>query len=237
MKTEIIKTADVTEQEKEELFFLYRRFYANTDYDRFLADFSEKQWLIRMTDSSRLAGFSTQQLILHSAGGKAIRFLFSGDTIVDPEYWNTSHLAGAFGHLFLRILQEDDSALYWFLISKGFRTYRFLPVFFTSFYPAYSGKNIELKQMLDTVAELKFGNCYNQKTELVVFDKEKEHLTGKLAEVPAGRYKDKHVCFFLNRNQNYRRGAELACIAPLMPENLTRCGKRVIEATKVDWHA
>ena len=45
-------------------------------------------------------------------------------------------LAGSFGHFMLRMLKEHrGTPVYWFLISKGYRTYRFLPVFFNRFYP------------------------------------------------------------------------------------------------------
>jgi hypothetical protein len=234
MKTEIINTIHITDSEKRQLYSLYEQFYTNTDYQRFLHDFNEKQWLIRMMDGERLIGFSTQQIISHTINNKPARFLFSGDTIVDPAFWNSSHLAGAFGHLFLHIIREDSSPLYWFLISKGFRTYRFLPIFFNNFYPAFTQENKTLKPVLDSIADLKFGNCYDPETELVTFPNKKEYLTESLAEIPQSRRKDPHINFFLKRNPNYREGTELACITPLSENNLTKCGNRVISTTEVN---
>lgn len=237
MKTEIIKTSLVGETGKAQLYALFQRFYANTDYTTFLSDFAEKQWLIRMTDGSRLAGFSTQQLMEHPINGKPHRFLFSGDTIVHPDYWSSSHLAGAFGHLFTTIATEADSPLYWLLISKGFRTYRFLPVFFETFHPACTGEGRQLKPLLDAIGRFKFGNHYAPETERVEFPCAKDCLCDHLAEIPHNRRNDPHVAFFLSRNPGYRKGIELACIAPLSIGNLTRCGMRVIESTQVEWHA
>jgi len=237
MKTEIIRTEYVSEAEKEKLFALFRQFYANTDYRRFLADFEDKQWLIRMSEGARLAGFSTQQSLELSISGNTIRFLFSGDTIVHPDYWNKSHLAGAFGHLFQRIATNANTPLYWFLISKGFRTYRFLPVFFNRFHPVHAGKHTDLKPLLDTIATFKFGTEYNPSTELITFAQPKDHLNGQLAETPASRNINPHVKFFIKRNPHYCTGTELACIAPLSASNLTRCGERVIRTTEVEWHA
>jgi len=236
MKTEIIKTEYVDESDKKVLYALFEQFYTQTSYEQFLADFDEKQWLIRMSEGSRLAGFSTQQLIEFPILGKPARVLFSGDTIVHPDYWNKSHLAGAFGHLFQKIEPEARSPLYWLLISKGFRTYRFLPVFFNSFHPVHNDNNTNLKPLLDAVATYKFETDYNPNTERVEFSKTKDRLNEQMAEIPISRQTDPHVAFFLQRNPLYRDGTELASIAPLSTENLTRCGKRVIQTTQVEWN-
>jgi len=237
MKTEIIKTECVKEPEKKALYSLFQKFYANTDYDQFLADFDEKHWLIRMREGSRPVGFSTQQLIELPISGNPARFLFSGDTIVHPDYWSKSHLAGAFVHLFLRLEAESTDPLYWFLISKGFRTYRFLPVFCKKFHPSCNGENQNLKPLLDAIATFKFGADYNPETERVEFSQPKDRLNKQMADVPVSRRNNPHIAFFLKRNPHYCTGTELAGIAPLSADNLTRCGRRVIQTTEVEWHA
>ena len=232
MKTEIIHVKKLSESDGHELYVLFRRYYANTHRKRFLSDLSEKHWLIRMSDNGRLVGFSTQQLIEFEGN----RFLFSGDTIVHPDYWNKSHLAGAFGHLFLRIAAQTDSPLYWFLISKGFRTYRFLPVFFNRFYPHHAENDAALKPLLDAVASAKFGVHYKPARGLIEFDGTKDYLSDKMADIPLNRQNDPHIAFFSRANPTYRKGTELACIALLSHRNLTACGRRVIESTEVEWH-
>lgn len=235
MKTEIISIQKISDAGKRQLFDLFSRFFANTDYDRFLADLSEKHWLIRMQDGDRLAGFSTQLLLEQVNGVDNVRFLFSGDTIVHPDYWNKSHLAGAFVHLFLRIAAQYGTPLYWFLISKGFRTYRFLPIFFRHFHPHYDGADADMKPLLDAVAMHKFGKEYNANTGLIEYEGRKDYLIADMADIPPSRRTDPHVLFFERNNPSYRCGTELACIAPLYRENLTRCGLRVLESTKVEW--
>ena len=52
--------------------------------------------------------------------------------------WNDGDtaLASTWGKFVMDLIEEhEQSALYWFLISKGFRTYRYLPLFFREFYP------------------------------------------------------------------------------------------------------
>ncbi|NLX27019.1 MAG: hypothetical protein GXY61_13855 [Lentisphaerae bacterium] len=235
MKTQIISTQKVSEQNRSELYELFQQFYANTSSERFLRDFSNKHWLIQMSDNGRLVGFSTQQLLELPWNGTTIRFLFSGDTIVHPDYWNQSQLAGAFGHLFLRIEAQSRTPLYWFLISKGFRTYRFLPVFFNHFYPHHSVGDASMKPLLDTVAKFMFKAAYNKQSGIIESDSTKDHLISRLAEIPSARQRNPHVQFFQRANPSYATGSELACLAPLSRSNLTRCGERVIQHTEVAW--
>lgn len=236
MQTEILDTRRVSPADVDEMFALFDRFYVNTDFQRFRQDFAEKDWLIRMKDGARLVGFSTQKEITLSDGDTTQRFLFSGDTIVHPDYWNRSHLAGAFGHLFLRLEAEAASPLYWFLISKGYRTYRFLPVFFHHFHPRHQGNDTDMKTRLDSIASSVFGSHYDPDSGIIDFQGNRDHLQDILIKIPPGREKDPHVAFFLAANPGYVRGTELACLCPLSRENLTRCGTRVIASTQVSWH-
>lgn len=57
-------------------------------------------------DENKLAGFSTIQVIRLKVRGRARIFLFSGDTIVDRDYWRNPALAGSFGHFILHMLME-----------------------------------------------------------------------------------------------------------------------------------
>ena len=168
------------------------------------------QWLLRDADG-RTVGFSTQRLLAEIPGTGGARFLFSGDTIVAPEHWNTPYLAGCFGHLMLRLIREHPrTPLYWFLISKGFRTYRFLPVFFARFWPdPRSPAPPGGAELLRTVAAWKFGACYDAADGLVK-DAAGDRLAEPLAAVPEAKRRDPHTRFFLERNPQYALGHELA---------------------------
>jgi hypothetical protein len=68
--------------------------------------------------------------------GRDMRILFSGDTIIMKEYWGSMALSLLFGELMIRLLKEyEDKEIYWMLISKGLRTYKYLPSFFLEYYP------------------------------------------------------------------------------------------------------
>ena len=221
----------------EEMLALHAQHFDGVTRARFLADLAEKDWVILLlTAEGRLAGFSTQKLLppLEELGGA--QCLFSGDTIVERAHANTPLLAGCFGHLMLRLIEEHgEESLYWFLISKGFRTYRFLPVFFERFWPSPDHETPpEIQALLDGVARRKFGPAYDAATGLVRMTGA-DRLTPELAEVPPGREVDRHVAYFLTRNPGFARGDELACLAPIRRDNLNAYGRRVIEGTRPIW--
>ena len=71
-----------------------------------------------------------------STSDKQVRLLFSGDTVIEERHRNSLSLPVAWGKMMLGILSEQPTApLYWLLISKGYKTYRYLPVFFHDYFP------------------------------------------------------------------------------------------------------
>ena len=55
-----------------------------------------------------------------------------------------------------------DEPLYWYLISKGYRTYRFLPVFFREFYPRHDVATPPVEAaVLYALGRRKFGDSYD----------------------------------------------------------------------------
>jgi len=234
----IARLATVLESQKESMFLLHSRYFCNVHRDAFFNDMNQKDWVIILRERREIVGFSTLQILRCAVDDAERVFLFSGDTIVDREHWQDSTLAGSFGHLILRAMAEyDHSSLYWFLISKGYRTYRFLPVYFNSFYPAYNRTTPpKYTRLIQAVAILKFGEAYDARTGLVRLAGQKDRLTPEMCEVSEARRKDPHVRFFLEKNPAYCLGDELACIADVARENLNRCAWRAIKNTVVDWN-
>jgi len=222
---------------REAMFVLHARHFANVRRARFMSDLDEKDWVILLLKrDGGIAGFSTQKLMPPVGAGGNARFLFSGDTIVEREHWNTPFIAGCFGHLMLMLMElygEDD--LYWFLISKGFRTYRFLPVFFNRFWPAPDRDTPPaMAALLSAAATHRFGDAFDPASGLIRIHGG-DHLAPELADVPRTRLCDPHVAFFLARNPCYADGDELACLAPVRRDNLNAYALRVIRATTPVW--
>ena len=156
--------------DREALLALHARHFGNVHRERFLADLADKDWviLLRRPDGA-IVGFSTQVLITLPLQGREHRFLFSGDTVVERAHWRSPALAGSFGHLMLRLIDDcGEEALHWFLISKGFRTYRFLPVFFQRYIPTHAAETpASSAELLHAVATQRFGTAYDPGLGLV----------------------------------------------------------------------
>ena len=72
------------------------------------------------------------------------------------------------GRLAVELMETTHPAtLYWFLIAKGYRTYRFLPVFFREFYPRYEcATPAWAKSLLDALGRTMFGQAYDPRRGL-----------------------------------------------------------------------
>jgi hypothetical protein len=162
--------------------------------------------------------------------GQTVSVIYSGDTIVAPEAWGTTALSRAWIAC-VRQLREHypRGKYYWLLLTSGFRTYRFLPVFWREFYPRFDvATPVNQKNLLDQLACERFGEQYNSEKGIVRF-KQPQKLRSGLDAVPAGRNTDPHVAFFLKQNPSHFLGDELVCLTELADENLTRAGRRMIE--------
>lgn len=214
----------------DRMFVLLAEHFEGTERATFDRDLAEKQWVVLLHDpDGTLVGFSTLMTLETHVEDRPIRAFFSGDTIVHRHYWGDPALAVVWGNFVLdQAARHPESKTYWFLISKGFRTYRFLPLYFKQFYPRHDTPTPPLLQaILDHLATLKFPGQYDPKSGLIRLEGPQDRLREELAEIPAGRLNDPHVAFFLERNPRYTEGDELACLAEIHPDNLTAAAVRI----------
>ena len=216
----LLREADIAAMER-----LYREFYVGADEADFRRDLAEKDYAILLRGTG-VCGFSTMKLV-EVAG---MRVLFSGDTVVETSQRGQWGLAGGFGHMikFVECMFPDETA-YWFLISKGARTYRFLPTFFRRYVPGPVA-DADLSARLARVASAFYPREYNPATGVLHFVGKKDRLRGDLLR------RDTESVRFRALNPGWMNGDELCCIAPLATDNLNRLGLRVIEATDPEWH-
>lgn len=119
---------------------------------------------------------------------------------------------------------------YWFLISKGIKTYMYLPTYFKKFCPKadYTENEME-KKIKDIYAEKIYGNRYNKENGIVKNDGTNDFLRENVVVLSEKQLKNKNVQFFLEKNPSYQKGDELVCLAEISFENLTNLGKRVLK--------
>ena len=234
----IARLAAVSQSRKEEMFALHDRYFANVARDAFMRDMNEKDWIILLKDErDSIVGFSTLQILRLPVDNREHVFLFSGDTIVDAEHRLNNALAGSFGHFMLRLMDiYPVTPLHWFLISKGYRTYRFLPVFFRRFHPVYDQETpVDRARLLDAVAAFKFGPLYDPASGIIRVAGVKDRLRPDFCGVPESRRNDPHVQFFLRSNPRWDLGDELSCITDIARSNLSAYAWRAIAQTVVAW--
>ncbi|MDX2097193.1 MAG: hypothetical protein SFW36_05405 [Leptolyngbyaceae cyanobacterium bins.59] len=230
MKNRLLRVEQLTEGDRDAMYELLSRHFETVNRSQFEQDLQQKNWVILLEDAitTMLAGFTTLLMYETTFADDKFSVVYSGDTIVDPKAWSSSILARSWLAAVkkLRYLYPEGK-LYWLLISSGYRTYRFLPVFSREFYPRYdvvTPPNVQ--QFMNFLAQGRFGDHYDVTTGIVKFS-HPQVLRSPLRVVPTERLQDPHVCFFEQCNPGHVQGDELVCLTEICEENLTRAGLRL----------
>ena len=230
MKSELISNKEISSQQKDEMYQLLATYFEGVKRDVFERDLADKNWVIILKDrdSHQLQGFSTLLIYNTEFKGESISVVYSGDTIVDHSAWSSSVLSRAWINAVNKLQQEFVlGKLYWLLICSGYRTYRFLPVFWQEFYPRFDRETPkEVRDLMDFLASERFGKNYHKKSGIVRFSHPHQLKEG-FRGIPPERLHDPHISFFNSNNLGHIHGDELVCLAEICPENLTQAGRRM----------
>lgn len=228
-----IETVDVLHDGTvDTMFTLYSRYYDGTSEQLFRRDLADKQYVILLHDQSgELRGFSTAAVSKHEFEGETLRSFFSGDTIVDQSHWGQQALPMAWFRLTGHIkVAEPETPLYWFLLVKGHRTYRYLPTFFRVFFPTCKRETPHRYQaLMDMLASERYGEAYDRDRGVVDFATSHGHLKSSWADIPDKDRQRPDVAFFLERNPGYVKGDELVCLTELAASNLRPLAERLFQ--------
>lgn len=217
----IIPVHELTETQVREMLHLMQTYYLNVARDQFIRDMKEKDVVIVLHENGVIQGFSTWVRFCHDLEGKQVNVIFSGDTIIERKHWHSLVLPLAWGRLMLSVLTECSQELYWLLISKGYKTYRFLPVFFREFYPSCLKETPPFeKALLCSLAQRRFGQRFDPESGVLRASKEAQCLRPSIADITEARRRDKHIAFFEKANADHVKGDELVCIARCHEDNL-----------------
>ena len=230
MKARVISKHQLTADDQEKMFSLLSQHFLGVKNEVFRSDLDEKNWIILIENSKgHLAGFSTIQLYQTNYQGQAISVVYSGDTIMDRSAWSSLCLPRAWIRTIKDISsQHNAERIVWLLITSGFRTYRFLPVFWREYYPRYDKRTpTDINALIQFLAHERFGGQYDASRGIVRFDYPHALITD-LAVVPEGKASDPHVAYFNQLNPGHVAGDELVCFTEISDENLSAAGRRML---------
>jgi hypothetical protein len=219
-----VPVASVDAATRRAAFALFCAAYDNAERERFDRDLDDKQLVILLYDSESgtLKGFSTVLVReVESLRGPAT-LVFSGDTVIERQYWGQKRLQLAFLELLVSLkLRAPWRPLYWFLLSKGYRTYLLFANAFPHAVPRAGAPELpSLRDTLDRFAVERFGDQYDRTRGVVRYATPHEQVREGVAPVTAEARANPHVRFFLERNPEHASGVELACLADVRLRDL-----------------
>jgi hypothetical protein len=229
--------------DRDAMFRLMEKTYVNKQRDRFDADLDAKQWAIfvRRPEDDRIVGFSTQTLLEIRVLGERVTALYSGDTVVDRDYWGDPALAHAWGNFAISLIDRHPiewGPFYWFLTSKGFRTYHYLPLFFREYFPRLGVQTPSFERsIINALGGLIGGDRFDAQHAVIRADSWSDFVRPEILEPASRRKTDVRARFFAGCNPNYARGDELCCLAPLSRANFSSAAYRIIELRRASAQA
>jgi len=225
----LVARKTLTAAQRDQMFAMLAAHFRGVTRAQFERDLAEKNWVMEIRKDGRLAGFSTLLARPVNWRGKTLTAIYSGDTIMAAEGWGSPALARLWiaSVNYIRA-QAPKCPCFWLLLTSGFRTYRFLPVFWQRFFPRYDEETpADDEALLHHLATLQYGANYNAATGIVRLSNP-QSLREELASIPDGRLSDPHIGFFLKRNPHHHQGDELACLTEITESNLTAAGFRMV---------
>lgn len=230
----VVPRTCLTGSDRQQMYDLLATYFAGTTRERFEADLAEKDAIVLLREpaSGLIRGYTTLMQFTSPLDDHAVAF-FSGDTIVAREHWGETLLL----RLWVKsVLAEADliaderpgARFYWFLICSGYKTWRFLPIFFRQYFPCPDVPTPgAVKRLLDAFARSKFDTQYDAEEGIVRLHAATPLRAG-VADITGERLRDPMVAFFAEKNPGHHHGDELACLAELSPANLTRAAERLM---------
>lgn len=219
LRAETIRAKKVKRLELERMYELFSEYYQNHTFQNFQHDLFEKNHVILLKDkrSGKIQGFSTLLRVpLHMNGKKAIG-VYSGDTVVNKDYWGSPALGIEFlKYLWKLKVKRLGTPVYWFLISKGYKTYLLMAKNFATFYPRYeSNTPDDFKLLMNDFYGKKFPDSYQIDSGLIIHQGTSCALREKVTDITSDLLAEPRIAFFQKQNPDWGKGNELTCIAEM----------------------
>lgn len=210
---------DLSIKEREQMWQLYSEMYLHVDRYEFLFDLNQKNTVYMAYDkqTKQLKGFSTALVYTTKLKDQKYSILYSGDTIIHPDYWGSKALHKAMMKTAIQYkLKYPQQPLYWHLISSGNRTYMAMARNCPSYFPAYNQETPKvISELIDHISSSQFGASYNKKTQVIEMNRPKAIFRPELAPFDRKTRSLPEISFFMQKNPGYHKGDELSCLAEI----------------------
>ncbi|HBP19950.1 MAG TPA: hypothetical protein DEA08_19450 [Planctomycetes bacterium] len=227
-RTTIDPVAALSDSDRLAMFELMDRYYRGMSRVQFDADLAAKDHLIRMFDQDDLlCGFSTIQRLWLDYEGRRLLVVFSGDTVIDRDCWGQKALQAGFTRYLVRTwLERPFRPLYWFLISKGFKTYLLMRHNFASWPNHREELPAEVRAVLDHAAQAKYPQLYDPERGLIVAPRgeDAQAVKAPYLELSEEELSNPEIRYFVARNPEHHLGDELCCLAKVRLRELLWIG-------------
>jgi hypothetical protein len=197
------------------MYNIFSRYYENADLDTFLRDMSRKTGVFLLTNQDRqIVGFSTVALMDLDIGKRRMKGVFSGDTIIERDYWGSRALPLAFFLYLVRVVVRYPlTPVFWLLISKGYKTYLLMANNFFRFYPHPEQRYQKYAELIPKYCEELFPGYYDPARGVLDFGHDYQKLRGDVAPITDHeRQASAAIRFFEQCNPEWQRGTELPCV-------------------------
>lgn len=228
LKSQIITISEATETTIRRMAELMSLTYGGTNIDKVRRDLAEKQFILLLYgEGGEIEGFSTIQLFDSIFRGTPVKIVYSGDTVIQEESRGQTVLMHDWWQFTCTIQQQfSGMEVYWMLISKGWRTYKLIPLFYKEYYPRPDRETPpDFQAFMDELGNRKYPGEYR---DGLIIPSEPDFLKNAATDVPERRRNDPDVQFFIAKNPGFGKGDELLCVTRLAPDNLTKTGRRVL---------
>jgi len=228
--TQVVCIKDLSNDTIHAMETLYLENFDSSSTAIFRNDLADKDEVILLYNSGALVGFTTLQYFEVEWSNRPANIVYSGDTIVSPQHWGQQALAFAWLSRIGELKKASpDIPLYWFLLVKGHRTFKYLSVFGKSFYPHWSEPRNDLKPLADKLAADKFGSDYDAESGIIKFPSSRGHLNKTIAYASPEEMRKDATRFFFEKNPGYLNGHELVCICELELFNMRPLAARIFQ--------
>lgn len=231
LKYKLVTSLSINEIEIKRMYFLMQENYDYILFENFKKDLIKKDYVGLLIDNNNtIQGFTTYALNPKNYSHKKYNILFSGDTVIAEDFTGTQELTKGWGKTVgFFIKKYPQKKLLWYLMSKGYKTYLYLPFFFQKYYPALekSRNDFRLKKIINEFSTLIYPDCWEEKLGIIKFKNKLGQVKEKHISKSIDK-KNKHIDFFLEKNPGYIDGDELVCMAEVDIDNLFRFPKMML---------